>query len=357
MATIKDVARIAGVGLGTASRVVSGRGSVAPATAARVKKAIRQLDFHPSHAARSLHSGSTQMIGVYIPMLKGTFYTPILQVIDTGLRDAGRHMVVAFGQGTGDERRQAIEGVGFLMDRECDGLVVLSNALREKDVVTLRRRQPNLVMLNRELEGLHDICFCADHAQGGVAAAQALLGRGHRQVAIISGPATSPDNVARVGGFLGEIARAGLDPGSVPMLESDFSPEGGWDCARRLVESGSSFTALFCANDEMAVGALSWLRQAGIDVPGRISVLGYDDTHSAEFSAPRLTSVHIPMREVTLCGLHSLLNRCYGASFEVHRDFPVRVTWRESVAEAPAGAGAAPGRARRAAKAGAKAPA
>ena len=135
MATIKDVARLAGVGLGTASRVVSGKGSVAPATAKRVRRAIEQLNFRPSHAARSLLSGSTQMIGVYIPILKGTFYTPILQTIDAELRAGGRHMVVAFGHGSADERRQAIEGVQFLINRDCDGLIVMSNALLEKELL------------------------------------------------------------------------------------------------------------------------------------------------------------------------------------------------------------------------------
>ncbi|MCX7058964.1 MAG: LacI family DNA-binding transcriptional regulator, partial [Proteobacteria bacterium] len=105
MATIKDVARLAGVGLGTASRVVSGKGSVAPATAQRVQKAIEQLNFRPSHAARSLLSGSTQMVGVYIPLLKGTFYTPILQAIDSTLRASRCYMVVAFGHGLDDERQ------------------------------------------------------------------------------------------------------------------------------------------------------------------------------------------------------------------------------------------------------------
>ena len=112
----KDVARLAGVGLGTASRVVSGKGSVSPATLAKVRKAIEELDFRPSHAARSLLSGTTKMIGVYIPVLKGTFYTPILQAIDMELRAAGLHMVVAFGVGgQGDARRQAIEGIAIIM--------------------------------------------------------------------------------------------------------------------------------------------------------------------------------------------------------------------------------------------------
>ena len=108
MATIKDVARLAGVGVGTASRVVSGHGSVAPATAQRVREAIAELEFRPSHAARTLLSGSSQMIGVYIPMLVGTFYTPILGAIDTELRTTGRHMVVAFGCGDGDTRRRPL---------------------------------------------------------------------------------------------------------------------------------------------------------------------------------------------------------------------------------------------------------
>jgi LacI family transcriptional regulator len=335
MATIKDVARLAGVGLGTASRVVSGKGSVAPATAQRVQKAIEQLNFRPSQAARSLLSGSTQMVGVYIPLLKGTFYTPILQAIDAALRASRCHMVVAFGHGPEDARGQALEGVRFLIDRDCDGLIVMDNALLEKDIVALGRQQPHIVVLNRTFESIRDQCFSADHTRGGIAAAEALLSRGHRRIAMIAGPRSSPDNVARVAGFLGELARHGIGADAVPTAESDFSPEGGWSSARALMEGGATFTALFCANDEMAVGALAYLQQAGIAVPGQVSVIGYDDTQTAEFSSPRLTSVHIPLREVTIAGVHCLLNRCYGLELSVDRQFPVGVTWRASLGPAP----------------------
>lgn len=337
MATIKDVARLAGVGLGTASRVVSGKGSVAPATAQRVQKAIEQLNFRPSHAARSLLSGSTQMVGVYIPLLKGTFYTPILQSIDAALRASRRYMVVAFGHGPVDERDQALEGARFLIDRDCDGLILMGNALLEKDIVALGHLQPNIVVLNRVFESIHDQCFSADHTQGGIAAAQALLAKGHRRIAVIAGPPTTPDNVARISAFMAELARHGISPESVPMIDSDFSPEGGWACTQALLARGASFTALFCANDEMAVGALAHLQQVGISVPGQVSVLGYDDTQTAEFSAPALTSVHIPLREVAVAGVNCLLNRCYQAALPVERAFPVSVTWRASVAAPAAG--------------------
>jgi LacI family transcriptional regulator len=335
VATIKDVARLAGVGLGTASRVVSGRGSVSPATLERVRKAIEELDFRPSHAARALLSGSSQMIGVYIPILKGTFYTPILMAIDNALRDAGLHMVVAFGVGKGDAREQAIEGIEFLMERGCDGLIAMTNHLSDADIAALGPKQSRIVMLNHISEAIPQQCFTADHAYGGVLAARALLAHKHRKIAVIAGPASAPDNVDRVNGFLGELARSGIDTGKLWIAESDFSPEGGWASAAELVASSRPFTALFCANDEMAVGALSYFQTVGLAVPGDVSVIGYDDTPSAEFSAPRLSTVHIPWREMTMAGLNELLNRCYGGERPVGRDFPITLTERASLGKPP----------------------
>lgn len=336
MATIKDVARLAGVGLGTASRVVSGRGSVSPATLERVKKAIEELDFRPSHAARSLLSGTTKMIGVYIPVLKGTFYPPILQAIDTELREAGLHMVVAFGVGgDGDARVQAREGIAFLIERGCDGLLAITSHITAEDIAALGPKQSRIVVINHDIPAIAAQCFHADHRQGGVLAARALLDKGHTRIAVITGPRGSPDNLQRIDGLLAELARGGVDPASLWIHESDFSPEGGWDSAGQLLAAGIDFTALFCANDEMAVGALARFQEAGVAVPGQVSVVSYDDTASAAFSAPRLTSVNVPWRDVTLNGLNELLNRCYDLQRPVARDFAISLTERASLA-APA---------------------
>lgn len=335
MATIKDVARLAGVGLGTASRVVSGKGSVSPATAARVRRAIEQLEFRPSHAARSLLSGTSQMIGVYIPVLQGTFYTSILQYIDMQLHANGQHMVVSFGHGVGDPRQQAKEGIEFLLERGCDGLIVISDALQDDDIVALGPKLANLVVLNHYYKSIREQCFSADHKLGGKLAAQTLLEQKHRKFAVIAGPSSSPDNVARISGFMTELEKHGIDKSKVLMVESDFSSAGGRTAAAALLASKKKFSAVFCANDEMAVGALSYFQNAGISVPGKISVLGYDDTQTAEYSSPRLTSVHIPWNDVTLNGLNWLLNRCYNLSLPTHRKFPVSVTQRASVAPPP----------------------
>ncbi len=150
----------------------------------------------------------------------------------------------------------------------------------------------------------------------------------------MAGPARLADNVARVDGFMAELQAGGIDTSRMWVAESDFSPAGGWAAAKELVESGHRCTALFCANDEMAVGALSYFQEAGIRVPNDLSVIAYDDTPSAEFSAPRLTTVHMPWREMTMNGLSALLNRCYGLRRTVTRSFPVTVTLRASLAKA-----------------------
>jgi LacI family transcriptional regulator len=339
VATIKDVARLAGVGLGTASRAINGSGPVSPATLERVRKAIEELGFRPSHAARALLTGSSKMIGVYIPALSGTFYTPILQIIDTELRAAGLHMVVAFGVGLGDARRQAIEGIEFLIERGCDGLIVMTSALDEEDLAVAGSRLSRLVALNHGFATIPDQCFTVDHVLGGRLAAHTLLEHGHRDIAVLTGPMALEDSVARIDGFLAELAEAGIDTAALWRREGDFSPASGWDAARELVASGRTPTALFCANDEMAVGALSHFQEAGIRVPRDLSVLAYDDTPSAEYAAPRLASVRMPWRQMTLNGLNALLNLCYDLKRPVERDFPVTVTMRASVArrETPAG--------------------
>ena len=336
MTTIKDVARLAGVGVGTASRVVSGKGAVAPATVEKVRKAIEELDFRPSHAARALLSGSSQTIGVFIPHLSGTFYAPILEAIYTALRAAGLNMVVSFGVGSGTPRQQAIDGVGFLMARGCDGILMLSNALLESDIEALGPGKSRLVVLNHEYACIREQCFTVDHVMAGRMAARSILDLGHRKIAVIAGPSQVPDSIARMSGFMAELREAGVDTGSLWVAESDFASEGGVASARELLASGYEYTALFCANDQMAVGVLSCFQQAGVAVPGKVSVLGYDDSNGNQFTVPRLSSVHIPWRDLTVNGLNFLLNRCYGLERPVARELPISVTMRNSLSRAPA---------------------
>jgi LacI family transcriptional regulator, galactose operon repressor len=332
MATIKDVAKRAGVGLGTASRVIAGNGPVSADAVQRVRRAVEELKFRPSHAARVLQKGTSQTVGVFVPLVHGSFYTPILHAIYTALRAAGKHMVVDFGQTLESERPDALDAAEFLTDRGCDGLIMMGTALRPTDIERIAALQPRFVLLNRSAPRYRDRCFNPDHMAAGAAAARALCEAGHRRLAIIEGPKTSSDNTLRMRGFCQAVTGYGIDASSIPRVRGDFSPESGRLGARTLLAGASRFGALFCANDEMAIGAISAVREAGVSVPGDLSIMGYDGIDLSALTVPPLTTVLIPWRQIATNAVHQLLNVCYGSHLPVQREIPAQVLWRESVA-------------------------
>lgn len=336
MATIKDVAKLAGVGLGTASRAISGRGAVSADALQRVQAAVAALQFRPSNVARALSLKTMGMLGVYVPHFAGWFNGPILSGIDEELRAVQRHMVTASGCGQGDAREQALEAIDFLLQRECDGVLVVSYDLTDDDLRLLHARCPRLVVLNRVVDGMADHCFSSDHALAGRLAARGLLSRGHRDIATIAGPVDAPDNAARMRGFTDELRAHGVLLQPAQQVLGDFSLGSGYAGADWLLRAGRlDCTAVFCANDQMAVGAISRLTEAGLRVPQDVSVMGYDDSPIAAYSAPALSTVRLPFKDAASNGCRFLLNQCYGLDLAVQRDFPPAVVWRRSIGTGP----------------------
>lgn len=339
MSTIKDVARLAGVGVATASRALSGNGSVSEDTARRVRDAAAALDYRPSSTARALSLQQSSAIGVYVPGFDGHFYSGIVATIDGVLRSVGRHMIAANGCGIGTTRQLDLDGIDFLIGRDCDGLIVASNSLDDDDLERLMERVPHLVAVNRRLALHADNAFCADHHAGGRLAARALLARGHRTIATVRGPRDTPDNEARLNGFNSELARHGLAVRPEHSADAAFDLPSGDAAARQLLAAAPdgrpSFTAVFVANDVMALACISRLVQAGLRVPDDISVLGYDDDDFAPYASPPLTTIRIPTASVATSACRHVLNLCYGLDLTVARDFPPEVVWRASVGPGP----------------------
>jgi LacI family transcriptional regulator len=333
--TIKDVARLAGVGVGTASRVISGKGSVAGETAERVRAAIKTLNFRPSSAGRALATRTMGMLGLYVPHFSGLYYGPILQAVDSELREVDRHMVVANGCGAGDGRQLALDGLEFLMQRECDGIVISSNELLDSDLLAVYARFPKIAVLNRIVPGLEAQCFGIDHGLGGRIAARALLAHGHRDIAVISGMEVAEDNAARMAGFHADLAEHGLVVPEALRTRGDFSFESGARAANELLTGGTPFTALFAANDLMAMAAMSVFGGKGLRLPQDVSVIGYDDSALSAYTTPALSTVRIPITEFTRNACRQLINRCYGLELPVTRDFAPSLVWRGSVVAGP----------------------
>jgi len=336
MATIKDVAKMAGVGVGTASRAISGNGSVSSEALARVQKAVHRLNFRPSSAARALSLRQSGMIGVFVPVFEGSFYSPILQCIDAELRLADRHMLAASGYGHGDVAQQALQSLDFMFQKDCDGVLAMSSHVTDRQFLELNQRHARLVVLNRNIPAMESNSFSADHEMAGRWAARALLSRGHRSIATIQGTHHGPDIAQRMVGFRRELALHGVRVPPHRQVDGDFTFASGYSAAQRLLEvPRRDFTALFCANDVMAMGAILRFNLSGVRVPEDLSVMGYDDTDLAPYTSPPLTTVHLPMRDVATNGCRHLLNICYGLELPVHRDFPSHIVWRASVADGP----------------------
>lgn len=340
MITIKDVARLAEVGVGTVSRVLSGNGSVSDETALRVRAAVARLGYRPSSIARALALRRSGAIGVYVPEFDGYYYSGLVASIDTQLRANGRHMIAANGCGDGEPRQQALDGIEFLLSCDCDGLLVASHSLRNADFQALVKRFPNTVIINRGLPRQAAHCFTADHVQGGRLAALALLEAGHRDIATVSGPHDAPDNLDRMAGFHAELARHGIHVAPAHAIGATFTHAGGDAAAQRLIEAAAGqrplgFTAVFCANDVMAVAVISRLTQAGLRVPADVSVIGYDDADFAPYVAPPLTTVRIPSASIAANATRHALNLCYGLDLPVARESSLSIAWRQSVGPGP----------------------
>jgi len=336
MATIKDVAKLAGVGVGTASRAISGKGAISELAMARVTAAIQELNFRPSNAARALSLRQSGMIGVFVPLFEGAFYSPILACIDAELRAADRHMMSASGYGHGSEAEQALNSLDFLAQRECDGVLALSSHVSDKQFLALHKQGQKLVVLNRSIPGMKSESFSADHYYAGQLAARTLLSKGHREIATIQGTDFGPDIALRMDGFRSELAQYGVTLRPECQVDGWFDFASGYAAADQLVRlPHRQFTAVFCANDVMAMAAIRRFTQAGLRVPDDLSVMGYDDADIAAFTTPALTTVHLPIRAVATQGCRHLLNRCYGLNLSVQRHFVPHVVWRDSVGLGP----------------------
>ena len=327
MATIRDVAKLAGVGIGTVSRTISGKGSVSSEKRRRIEEAIEKLDFRPSSVAQSLSSRKLGIIGLLLPKLGGAFYELILRTAEDELRAHRKYFVVATAAGDSQEK----ESVEFLLARDCDGMLVFSSEISERSLLELESRFPNIAVMNRIVPTIEGKCFVADHFEGGRLAAQTLLDAGHTRIAAITGPQKRLDARLRQEGFASELATAGVLLDEDLVLEGDFSAPGGRRCCDGLLETEKPFSAIFCANDTMAMAAISRLQHHGRQVPSDVAVLGYDNLGYGEFLAPPLTTIDSAIEATVRNACRYLLGVCYGIELESHRQFQPGVVWRESV--------------------------
>jgi DNA-binding LacI/PurR family transcriptional regulator len=332
-ATIRDVARRAGVSVSTVSYVMNGTGPVAADTRSRVLAAIREVGFEPNQAARSLKRGRAAAIGLIVPDLRNEFFAMVAE----GVQDVAfsRDVLVVLCSSNADVERET-SSARLLRRRRVDGVVYLSGTgVSPGALFELAERGP-VVFVDELIAGLEVPFVGSDNRRGARAVAEHVLGRGHRRLAVIGGPPALWTAEQRLAGYREAMAGAGLDPDSIRVEPGDYRLESGYRLSRALLEVPADRrpTALLCANDLMAMGALQHCRKAGIRVPEEVSVAGFDDIPVAPLLSPPLTTVRQPAREMGQRAAELLLGLLSGpAVARLDRPLlPVELRIRESVA-------------------------
>lgn len=334
--TMKDVAERAGVALSTVSYVINDSGPVADDRRTKVLEAVRMLGYLPNESARNLKRHSVATIGLVIPDLVNQYFAMIAEGVEQAASEKDILVVFCTPEATGEGESWNSR---LLRSQRLDGLIYLSGAdTRMEPLVDLIRVGP-VVLVDEMLPGFNLPSVVSQNRQGAREIAAHLTSLGHKRLAILGGPPGLWTAEQRLSGYREATAVAGLNPDAVPVFTGDYRMASG----ERLAEIALSGpvaerpTALICANDLMAIGALSYCRRVGLRVPEDISVVGFDDLPLASLLTPSLTTIRQPARELGKEAVKLLLSLVNGTEVASPPPSPVSLKIRESSGPLPMG--------------------
>ena len=293
--TLEEIAKLAGVSRSTVSRVINNHPNVSPEVRERVWKVIRELDYQPHAAARSLATRRTQVLGLIIPQAVTILFTdPFFPLLIRGIADACNarryHLMLSLFSSRDEQRelyRRIIRG-GHL-----DGIIISSTVIDDPLIPRLLEDQVPFVLVGRYPRDARASYVDADNRAGAQMAVDYLIRLGHRRIATITGPLNMIAGLDRYEGYLAALRNKGLEKDDALIAEGDFSYEGGFQAMQTLLPHEP--TAVFVASDTMALGAIKAIKGAGLRIPEDISIVGFDDLEAASFSDPPLTTVRQPI--------------------------------------------------------------
>lgn len=330
--SLRALAKHLGLSTTTVSLVLNGSPaaqSIPARTQNRILTAARELNYRPNFLARSFRARRTYAIGVLMPELSEGYSSLVLSGVEEHLR-AGGYVSLATSHRHSEE---LIEGsFTSLAERGVEGIVALDTPLHQA---------PNLPIVavsgHREIEGVVNVVV--DHDAAAELALRHLAELGHREIAVLKGQSFSSDSELRLDAIQRKARELGIEipAGRIVQLEGDSpSPETGFVAARKLLESGAKFTALFAFNDVSAMGAMRAFRDAGLGVPEDVSVVGFDDILAAAYHTPSLTTIRQPLRRMGQIAAEILLKRIAGEGDRVGSAVQVEpeLVVRESTARA-----------------------
>jgi LacI family transcriptional regulator, repressor for deo operon, udp, cdd, tsx, nupC, and nupG len=311
---IKEVARLAAVSTATVSRALASPDRVSPATRARVLQAVAQVGYVPNLAARTLRSQKTHMVLVVLPNIGNIFFSQVLRGVEETLFAAGYGTIIGNLDGSAEKEDQF---AAFVAAGQVDGVLLLNGHLLRENGRTRDRggvAAVPIVALCETIEGADIPQIEIDNRKAAAEMTRYLRSLGHEKIVHLLGPPGNVLEKARCLGYRDGMAEtgAGFDPSLV--WPGDYTLASGVAAGRRLIAETDRPSAVFCSNDEMAIGLIQVLAGAGVRVPQDISVAGFDDIEYAEMASPPLTTIRQPRRELGRNGAAALLELLRGGS-------------------------------------------
>jgi LacI family transcriptional regulator, repressor for deo operon, udp, cdd, tsx, nupC, and nupG len=311
VANIYEVAKRAGVSTATVSRVLSQPAVVAPSTRRRVLEAVERLGYTPNSAAKNLRTLRTGKLMVTVPDISNPFFSLILRGIeDTAQREG---YAVLLGDTQHDENRE--DGYAAMIKRkEADGLIFLGHRLPKEAAALIRTMAPRCAPVVNGCEFNPRLGVPSVHIDNAKAAWEAmdhLLRLGHRRIGVITGPLVSPLSRDRLRGAMSRAKQERTEPEAI-VMHGDFSIESGSAEGERLLGRRDRPTAIFCFNDEMAMGVIQTAKRRNLRLPEQLSVVGFDDIRFASYMDPPLTTISQPMRAIGEGTVRLLLEILHG---------------------------------------------
>ncbi|TVY08152.1 LacI family DNA-binding transcriptional regulator [Paenibacillus cremeus] len=325
MATIKDVAKRAGVALSTASCALNGDDKVKPSTRLKVLEAAKELNYQKNGFATDLKRTTTKTIAVIVEGFSGPFFSQLLKGLHEVVSQRG-YDLIACSSNVGQDST----AVKYLKEKRTDGAIVLHHNISEQLISESAREGFPIIVLNRPLELDNIASVYTDDFSGGQMGADYLIGLGHTRIAFVGGSPKSQANDRRYAGFLTSLTNHGLQEQSKWNVHGDFTRIGGYQATKMLVLQGDLPTAIFYANDEMAIGALEAFKELGIQVPRDISIIGYDNSELSEFVNPTLTTLKQPKYEMGILAAHLMFQALGGEKLNHKYKLPVELIERNS---------------------------
>ncbi len=287
-ATIYDVARVAQTSSATVSRVLAGRNSVAPATKARVLAAADELGYRTNVLARNLSSRQSDMIATLLPDISNPFFSELAKALQFAALRHGRTILICNTEGDAELERLHLDA---LVARQVEHVFAVGLTLDRASVQAYVNAGVSFIALDRPMRHVRSPLVQSDNRKGAQIAVRHLLDLGHRRIAHIAGPVGVAQSRDRRRGYLDALAEAGIPPDESLFVDSDFSEQGGADAFDRLRARNADFTAIFAADDLIAIGAMSAARESGVSIPLEMSIVGFDDILLARYTTPPLTTV------------------------------------------------------------------